>query len=107
MGSESAVNTCRAAERLRQAVAAATDVTISIGAVIYRPEMQAEELIRYADQALYHAKEQGRNQAFVWNAPDSFIACIDTEPARDTGGSRHDRKGEEKRQKQTPNSSSS
>lgn len=37
-------------------------VTVSFGAAIYRPGEAAAELIDRADEALYHAKQSGRNQ---------------------------------------------
>ena len=52
-----------AAERLRKAVAAETEVTISLGVAAYRNTMHDKEsFIRKADEALYRAKENGRNR---------------------------------------------
>ncbi|MCQ4326531.1 GGDEF domain-containing protein [Stutzerimonas stutzeri] len=61
----------RIAERLRQSVEQAAsgdasvgalpDVTISIGLAQLRPHDTLEDLINRADQALYQAKERGRN----------------------------------------------
>ncbi len=63
------------AERIRQAVASApfeTDrgdisVTVSVGVAKYTPETmdQPEDWIRAADEAMYHAKEAGRNLSFI------------------------------------------
>jgi diguanylate cyclase (GGDEF)-like protein len=46
-------------------------VTCSLGVAAYEHSMPDEELIHRADEALYHAKRQGRNcvRAAVWNAP--------------------------------------
>ncbi|MBE9516598.1 MAG: GGDEF domain-containing protein [Proteobacteria bacterium] len=49
------------AERLRQRVRADTDVTISIGLAIYSDAMAFATLIEKADEALYAAKDGGRN----------------------------------------------
>jgi diguanylate cyclase (GGDEF)-like protein/PAS domain S-box-containing protein len=60
------------AERLRQAVAETTllgreRLTISIGVASYPEDAQDEkQLISYADQALYRAKQAGRNQVQAW-----------------------------------------
>ncbi|MFA7060056.1 MAG: diguanylate cyclase [Pedobacter sp.] len=51
------------AERLRMAVQAETDVTISLGVASYSDDISDKEtLIRKADEALYRAKESGRNR---------------------------------------------
>ncbi|MNT85772.1 putative diguanylate cyclase YcdT [compost metagenome] len=42
-------------------------VTISIGASVY-PEIDPEQLFEKADQALYAAKEAGRNQVCLMSA---------------------------------------
>ena len=51
-------------------------VSSSIGIVIYDPfehskKLGSEQLIRYADQAMYHAKELGKNRSFEfeWGEP--------------------------------------
>ena len=53
------------AERLRVAVEAHPfrnrKVTVSIGVAMWTPDMDALHLQRLADEALYCAKEQGRN----------------------------------------------
>lgn len=65
------------AERLREAVQGKTfgadeksfTVSISIGiAVSPADAMRKEELIEKADQALYHAKHNGRNQSVLWSS---------------------------------------
>jgi len=63
---------CEAAERLREAVAAEGEVTISLGVASYQKTMQDKEsLFREADEALYRAKENGRNR--VERAVDTVI----------------------------------
>lgn len=67
------------AERLRQAVARTpvytgddmvpVSLTISVGVATLMPDQGAssQELIRYADEALYAAKASGRNRVVVWS----------------------------------------
>ena len=54
-------------------------VTVSIGISLYPQHSQfKEDLIEKADQALYHAKETGRNKAILWNAQmDNTINRVD------------------------------
>lgn len=65
------------AERLRKAVMAQTfgsdgtsfKVTISIGIATSPDDAQSkEELVEKADQALYYAKHNGRNQSITWSS---------------------------------------
>ena len=58
------------AERIRNAVAAQQDptagqITMSLGVASWRSPEDEMELLRRTDQALYHAKESGRNQVMV------------------------------------------
>ena len=56
------------AERLRKAIEADDSgddlppATVSIGLAVYDGELDAEELLHRADQALYTAKREGRNR---------------------------------------------
>jgi diguanylate cyclase (GGDEF)-like protein len=62
------------AERLRQRVVQSSmnrleqrcKVTVSIGVAGLRPEMSTEDLIKAADEALYRAKQAGKNQVISW-----------------------------------------
>ena len=55
----------RLANRLREAVKALPEPvpTISVGVASWQSEVSAEELVRRADEALYRAKEAGRDRA--------------------------------------------
>jgi diguanylate cyclase (GGDEF)-like protein len=69
------------AEKLRRAVeelppleggmtATPTPVTLSVGGTSLSADVvDADLLISCADQALYHAKRNGRNQVHLWNGP--------------------------------------
>jgi len=60
---EIGLEACRlVAEKLRLTVAEETDLTISIGVASYRQGSTIDAVIRKADQALYQAKQQGRNR---------------------------------------------
>ena len=50
------------AERIREEVEAAAGVTISAGVSAFRADLSWKELVEEADQALYKAKEHGRNR---------------------------------------------
>lgn len=57
---------CNVAEKLRSEVETKTGVTISLGIAIYEESMPGSaELIKRADEALYRAKEMGRNRVEV------------------------------------------
>ncbi|MEW6110232.1 MAG: sensor domain-containing diguanylate cyclase [Nitrospirota bacterium] len=67
----------RIAERLRKAVMSTSftsdgrsfNVTLSIGIATSPSDARSkEELIEKADQALYHAKHNGRNQSVLWSS---------------------------------------
>jgi diguanylate cyclase (GGDEF)-like protein len=53
----------------------ARHITISIGVATMEPTSRQrwEQLIRVADQALYQAKEQGRDRAVVWKARETLL----------------------------------
>jgi diguanylate cyclase (GGDEF)-like protein len=57
-----------AAEKIREAAEAQPSPapTVSIGVAAWEPSLSADELIGRADEALYAAKENGRNQTLAW-----------------------------------------
>lgn len=55
-------NALGVAERIRSAVEMSTGVSVSIGAASLQPGMDALKLIEKADEALYRAKQNGRNR---------------------------------------------
>lgn len=60
---EAELNQARlAVDRIREDIAGSCDVTISAGVTLYQKDSSVEELIKTADQALYQAKEKGRNR---------------------------------------------
>jgi len=68
------------AERLRAAIeympirtdSGFVNITINIGVSSYSPKEGniLQELIRHADNAMYKAKDGGRNQVIAWLHPD-------------------------------------
>lgn len=59
---------CRVAEKFREAVKALPEPvpTISAGVGNWEPGISAEELVHRADQALYRAKEAGRDRVEIF-----------------------------------------
>ncbi len=53
---------CCPMDRIRRLVEKETPVTVSIGIACYHDDLAPEELVELADQALYQAKEGGRNR---------------------------------------------
>jgi diguanylate cyclase (GGDEF)-like protein len=77
------VNGLRVAEKLRALVESSSrrppfdglgGLTISLGAAQLRPGMTPEELINAADQALYRAKQAGRNQVAAADPAGTDVA---------------------------------
>lgn len=69
-----AASALKVAEKIRAAVAEAVtsdghtiSLTLSVGVALAEPRVDAHRLLRNADQALYHAKEQGRDQTSVYS----------------------------------------
>lgn len=52
-------------ERIRNALMEKTGITVSMGVASYSRETRKEELISKADEALYLAKQKGRNRVEV------------------------------------------
>ena len=68
---------CRSAERLRQVIESAevsaqqgpVRITASLGVAVFHPDgssLTIDRLLGRADQALYKAKQAGRNQVCLW-----------------------------------------
>lgn len=51
-----------AAERIRLTIAAELGITVSIGLALYQPGSSRDQLVKAADEALYLAKQNGRNR---------------------------------------------
>ena len=62
------VKACDVAERLRKTVQDRTEVTVSLGISTY-DGVKKETLIQRADEALYRAKQKGRNKVEVAGGP--------------------------------------
>jgi diguanylate cyclase (GGDEF)-like protein len=56
---------CEVAERIRLTVQTATKVTVSLGVTSYHENIHQDEIIEKADEALYKAKQNGRNRVEV------------------------------------------
>jgi diguanylate cyclase (GGDEF)-like protein/PAS domain S-box-containing protein len=57
---------CEVAERIRERVLAHGAITVSLGVSTYQQEMEnREDIIAMADDALYQAKQRGRNQTIA------------------------------------------
>jgi diguanylate cyclase (GGDEF)-like protein/PAS domain S-box-containing protein len=74
-----------AAERVRQAIlhtpfTSAGTLTISIGVCSNNQAQTAEELVGFADQALYWSKQAGRNTTFIYT-PETPRALLEAAPA--------------------------
>ncbi|RSK28655.1 sensor domain-containing diguanylate cyclase [Bacillus sp. HMF5848] len=46
------------------------EVTASIGVCYPERELELEKLLQYADEAMYNAKQEGKNQISIWNEKD-------------------------------------
>lgn len=80
------------AERLRKSVEKSAfrgekgqfvPITISMGLVLFRTGLTAEELISRADRALYASKHGGRNRVTAWSPelPDPLLEKMDPTPS--------------------------
>ena len=82
------------AERIRRAVeevrfhprpespqAAIGRITICVGVALFQEGMSMEDLVRRADQAMYFAKEQGRNRVAVYH-PDGTLQVVEAPQRR-------------------------
>jgi diguanylate cyclase (GGDEF)-like protein len=58
------------AERIRYSIehAGFRDITVSIGVTEFQPEFDVEAFVKSADDALYTAKQMGRNRIRTFNS---------------------------------------
>jgi diguanylate cyclase (GGDEF)-like protein len=68
------------AERIRAAVLetslrtpAGTPLSVSVGVAARRPGESAADVLRHADEALYHAKDAGRDRVAIWRATTEAV----------------------------------
>ena len=59
------------ADRIRESVAATAfssniKTTLSMGVACHQPEDDLDEILKRADQGLYHSKEHGKNRVTNW-----------------------------------------
>ncbi len=66
------------AEQIRAAVPATglrtssgSPLTVSVGVAVRNPGESAEDVLHHADEALYRAKDAGRNRVLAWTGPTS------------------------------------
>jgi len=78
---------CRSAERLRQAIEqvevgtrqGAVRITASLGVAVFQPDhgqLTIDRLLGQADQALYQAKQAGRNQVCLWQEVKAYSEVL-------------------------------
>ncbi|EHS58595.1 GGDEF domain-containing protein, partial [Paenibacillus sp. Aloe-11] len=58
------------AERIRKRVAEESIVTISVGHSTVKKEMDPDELVKQADQAMYISKTTGKNKVTAYKATE-------------------------------------
>ena len=56
-----------AIERILTIIRTETDVTVSAGIALFSPELSFDQIVKHADDAMYMAKENGRNQ-FIFHS---------------------------------------
>lgn len=54
------------AENIRKRIEAETMVTISVGYTIYRKKLTIDQFVKEADNAMYHSKQNGKNQVTAY-----------------------------------------